>query len=162
MSLTHPAHPRGQASETHASSSLGAARSRRPVLTPLEVAVGAAVFRYQLQQPVADAPQPAHYYLALQGRDPEAAVLRRLQRLGPGVHPFSRCRVTARDGVVDRVTGVQGMILQVARLVWVHGAAVEAIGGYYCTHRHAAGFRYHVAHARDPWAVTAAYLLWRV
>jgi hypothetical protein len=159
VSPTRPVPPGGEASEVHASSHLGAARPRRLVPTPLEVAVGEAVFRYQLQQPVADAPQPTHYYLALQGRDPEAAVL---QRLGPAVHPFSRCQVTARDGVVDRVTGVQGMILQVARLVWVHAAAVEAVGGYYCTHRHAAGFRYHVAPNKGQWAVTAAHLLWRV
>ena len=92
-------------------------------------------------------------------RDPEAAVL---QCLGPAVHPFSRCRVTAHDGVVDRVTGVQGVILQVARLVWVHAAAVEAVGGHSCTHRHAAGFHYHVAQTQGPWAVTAAHLLWRV
>jgi hypothetical protein len=70
------------------------------------------------------------YVVCLQGRNPEAAVLHRLQRLMPAVHPFSRGRVTARDGVVDRVTGARGMILQVARLVWVHAAAVEAIGGY--------------------------------
>jgi hypothetical protein len=162
VSPTRPVPPGGEASEVHASSHLGAARPRRPVPTPLEVVVCEAIFRYQLQQPVADAPQSSHYYLALQGRDPEAAVLHRLQRLGPAVHPFSRCRVTARDGVVDRVTGVQGVILQVARLVWVHGAAVDAVGGYYCTHQHAAGFRYHVAHDRGPWAVTAAHLLWRV
>jgi hypothetical protein len=115
-----------------------------------------------LQQPVADAPQPPHYYLARQGRDPEAALLHRLQRFWPQAHPFSHCRVTARDGVVDRATGARGVILQVARLVWVHAAAVEVVGGYYCTHRHAAGFRYHVMHDRGPWAVTAAHLLWRV
>jgi hypothetical protein len=162
VSLMRQAHLGGEASEVHVSSPLGAARPRRPVPTPLQVAVCEAVFRYQLQQPLADTPQPAHYYLALQGQDPEVAVLHRLQRLGPAVHPFSRCRVTARDGVVDRVTGVQGVILQVARLVWVHAAAMDAVGGYYCTHRHAAGFRYHVAHDRGPWAVTAAHLLWRV
>ena len=108
MSPTHPAHLRGQASETQASSALGAAHPRRPVLTPLEVAVGEAVFRYQLQQPLADAPQPAHYYLALQGRDPEAAVLHRLQRLGPAVHPFSRCQVTARIPVPSHTLGALG------------------------------------------------------
>jgi hypothetical protein len=154
-----PVLPGSEASESHASGHLGATRPRQPVPTLIEVAVGEAVFRYQFQQPVADAPQPARDDLAWHGRDPEAAVL---QRLWPAVHPFSRCRVTARDGVVDRVTGVQGVILQVARLVWVHAAAVEAVGGYYCTHRHAAGFRYHVAHDRDLWAVTAAHLLWRV
>jgi hypothetical protein len=139
-----------------------AAWLRPPGPTDLEGGVCEAVFRYQLQQPLADTPQPLHYYLARQGRDPEAALLHRLQRFRPQVHPFSHCRVTARDGVVDRVTTVRGVILQVARLVWVHAAAVEVVGGYYCTHRHAAGFRYHVVHDRDQWAVTAAHLLWRV
>lgn len=162
MSPMRHAYRGGEASEAHVSSQLDAARPRRPVPAPLEVAVCEAVFRYQLRRPLADAPPSSHYYLTLQGRDPEAAVLYRLQRLGPAVHPFSRCRVTARDGVVDRVTGVQGVILQVARLVWAHAAAVDAVGGYYCTHRHAAGFRYHVAHNRGLWAVTAAHLLWRV
>jgi hypothetical protein len=162
VSPTRHAHSGGEASEAHASSPLGAARPRRPATTPLEVAVCEAIFRYQLQQPLADAPQPPHYYLALQGRDPEAVVLRRLQRLWPAVHPCSHCRVTAQDGVIDRVTGVHGVIMQVVRLVWVHAAAVEAVGGYYCTHRHAAGFRYHVAHDRGLWAITAAHLLWRV
>jgi hypothetical protein len=162
VSLTRHTPPRGEASEAHASSSLGTARPRRLVPTPLEVAVGEAVFRYQLQQPLADAPQPPHYFLALQGRDPEAGVLQRLQRLGSEVHLFSHCRVTARDGVVNRATGTHGVILQMARLVWVHAATVDAVGGYYCTHRHAAGFRYHVVHERERWAVTAAHLLWRV
>ena len=36
------------------------------------------------------------------------------------------------------------MILQVARVAWVHAAAVEVVGGYYLTHQHAASFRYHV------------------
>ena len=98
MSPTRQAHCGGEASEAQASSHLGAARPRRPVPTPIEVAVCEVVFRYQLQQPLADAPQPSQYYFALQGRDPKAAVLHRLQRLGHAVHPFSHCRVTARDG----------------------------------------------------------------
>ena len=51
----------------------------------MEVVVCEAVFRYQLQQSLADAPQPPHFFLGLQGRDPEAAVLHRLQRLRPKV-----------------------------------------------------------------------------
>jgi hypothetical protein len=162
VSSTRHARAGGEASKAHASSHLGAARPRPPTPTPLEVTVCEAVFRYQLRQPLADAPQPPHYFLALQGRDPEAAVLHRLQCLRPEVHPFSHCRVTARDGVVDRATGAHGVILQVARLIWVYAAAVDAVGGYYCTHRHAAGFRYHVVHEQDQWAVTACHLLWRV
>jgi hypothetical protein len=128
----------------------------------LEAAVYETVFRYQLRQPLADVPQLLHLYLALRGRDPEAALLRRLQRLRPEVYPFSHCRVTARDGVIDRTTAARGAILQVARLVWVHAAAVDAVGGYYRTHRQAAGFRYHIVRDGGQWAVTAAHLLWRV
>jgi hypothetical protein len=156
------AHPWGEGSTPREPRRVGAARPRPPAPTDLESIVCEAVFRYQLQQPLADAPQPLHYYMARQGRDPDAALLYRLQRFSPQIHPFSHCRVTARDAVVDRATGARGVILQVARLVWVHAAAVEVVGGYYCTHRHAAGFRYHVTHGGNQWAVTAAHLLWRV
>jgi hypothetical protein len=44
----------------------------------------------------------------------------------------------------------------------VHTAAADVIGGYYITHRHAAGLRYHVEHDGHHWAVTTASLLWRV
>jgi hypothetical protein len=70
--------------------------------------------------------------------------------------------VTARDGVLDRATGARGVIVQVARFAWVHAAAVEVVGGYYITHRHAASFRYHVEPDGQQWAVTAVHLLWRV
>jgi hypothetical protein len=128
----------------------------------LEEAVGEAVFQYQLRQPLADAPHLLRYYVAWYGRDPETAVLHRLQRLGPAVHPFSHCRVTARDGVVDRTTGARGVILQVARCTWPHATAADVVGGYYLTHRQAASFRYHLEPHDGRWAVTAAYLLWRV
>jgi hypothetical protein len=127
----------------------------------LEAVVCEAVFRYQLQQPLVDHPQVPHYYLALQGHDPDEALLRRLRELTPWVQPLSQCRVTARDGVTDRATGAGGVIVQVARLTWVHGAAADVVGGYYITHRHAAGLRYRVEHHGHDWAVTSVHLLWR-
>jgi hypothetical protein len=140
----------------------GLARPAKPSDDRPEAAVCEAVFRYQLQQPWVDAPQPPRYYLALQGRDPGEALLRQLSAVTPGVQPFSHCRVTARDGVVDRATGARGVILQVARLTWVHAAAADVVGGYYLTHRHAAGLRYHVEQDGPHWAVTTVHLLWRV
>lgn len=121
-----------------------------------------AVFRYQLHQPLVDAPQTPRYYLALWGRDPDAALLRRLQALAPGVQPLSHCRVTAREGVIDRATGARGVIVQVARLAWVHVAAVDVVGGYYLTHQQAVSFRYHLDHDGHQWAVVIAHLLWWV
>jgi hypothetical protein len=126
-----------------------------------EAAVCEAVFRYQLQQPLVDHPQVPRYYLALQGRDAGEALLRRLRELTPWVQPLSRCRVTARDGVTDRATGAGGVIVQVARLTWLHGAAADVVGGYYLTHRHAAGVRYRVEPQGHDWAVTSVHLLWR-
>jgi hypothetical protein len=153
--------PLGEAGEA------SAPRGRRagplgPAHEGLEAAVCEAVFRHQLQQPLADAPHPPRYYVALRGRDPDEALLRRLAALTPGVRPFSHCRVTARDGVLDRATGARGVIVQVARVAWVHAAAVEVVGGYYLTHRQAASFRYRVEPDGPQWAVTAAHLLWRV
>jgi hypothetical protein len=63
--------------------------------------------------------------------------------------------------VVDRVTGARGVILQVARLAWVHATAVDVVGGYYITHRQAASFRYRVESDGQHWAVTTVHLLWR-
>ena len=80
----------------------------------------------------------------------------------PGVQPFSQCRVSGRDGVVDRTTGARGVILQVARVTWPHATAADVVGGYYLTHRQAASFRYHLELHDSRWAVTAAHLLWRV
>lgn len=134
---------------------------RTPGRERLEAAVCEAVLRYQLQQPLVDSPQVPRYYLALRGRDPDEALLRRLRALTPGVQPLSQCRVTARHGVTDRVTGAGGVIVQVARLTWVHGAAADVVGGYFITHRHAAGLRYRVAHDGQHWAVTSVHLLWR-
>ena len=127
----------------------------------LEAAVCEAVFRYQLQQPLVDQPWIPRYYLALQGHDPDEALLRRLRELTPWVQPLSQCRVTARNGVLDRTTGAGGVIVQVVRLTWVHGAAADVVGGYYITHRHAAGLRYRVEQHGPDWAVTTVDLLWR-
>jgi hypothetical protein len=128
----------------------------------LEAAIYEAVFRYQLRQPLADAPRPLGYYLARLGRDPDDACLGRLRSLAPAVQPLSRCRVSVRDGVVDRVTGARGVIMQVTRLTWVHAAAVDVVGGYYLTHCQAAGLRYRVEYDGRDWAVTVVHLLWRV
>lgn len=135
---------------------------RPPERRDLEAAICEAVFRYQLQQPLVDHSQVPHYYLALHGRDPDDVLLRRLRALTPWVQPLSQCRVTARHGVRDRRTGVGGVIVQVACLTWVHGAAADVIGGYYLTHRHAAGLRYRVEHQGHDWVVTTVHLLWRV
>jgi hypothetical protein len=126
----------------------------------LEEAIDETVFRYQLQQPLMDAPRPLGYYLARQGRDPDHACLCRLRTLGPEVQPLSCCRVSAREGVIDRVTGACGVIVQVTRLTWVHAAAVDVIGGYYLTHRQAASLRYRVEDDGRDWAVTVVHLLW--
>jgi hypothetical protein len=140
----------------------GLARPAMPSGERPEAAVCEAVFRYQLQQLLVDAPQPLHYYIAQQGRDPDDALLGRLRALVSAVQPLSQCRVTARAGVIDRATGARGVILQVARLAWVHAAAVDVVGGYYLTHRHAAGLRYRVEQDGSDWAVTTACLLWWV
>jgi hypothetical protein len=133
-----------------------------PSREAIEAAVCETVFRYQLQQPVVDHPQIPRYYLALQGHDPDETLLRRLRELTPWVQPLSQCRVTARDGVMDRVTGACGVIVQVARLAWVHATAVDVVGGYYITHRHAAGLRYRAVSEGSRWRVATVHILWRV
>jgi hypothetical protein len=165
MPRTHDPDPQGGRSGAPVHRSrprrAGSVRPPRPPDTCVEEAVCDAVFRYQLQQPLADAPRPLGYYVARQGRDPDAACLGRLRAFASDVQPLSHCRVSVRDGVVDRISGACGVIVQVTRLTWVHAAAVDVIGGYYLTHRQAAGLRYHVEDDGRHWAVTAVHLLWR-
>jgi hypothetical protein len=160
MPLARDREPFGRTSDTLAPQRPGAG-PLSPSRADLEAAVCETVFRYQLQQPLVDPPQPLHYYLALQGHDPGEPLLHRLRELTPWVQPLSQCRVTARDGVIDRATGAGGVIVQVARLTWVHAAAADVVGGYYITHRHAAGLCYGVEQHGRHWAVTTVHLLWR-
>jgi hypothetical protein len=127
----------------------------------LEAAVCEAVLRYQLQQPLVDHPPIPRYYLALQGHDPDEPLLHRLRELTPWVQPLSQCRVTAREGVTDRTTEARGLIVQVARLAWVHATAVDVVGGYFITHQHAAGLRYRVVSEGSRWRVATVHVLWR-
>jgi hypothetical protein len=125
-------------------------------------AIVEAVCRDLLRQLAADEPPPLRYYLALRGGDPDAALLRRLQTVVPGIAPRSQCRVSANIGVADRATGVAGAILEVTRVSWRSATMVRVISGYYATPWHAAAFRYHVKTCGGLWAVTSAHTLWRV
>jgi hypothetical protein len=94
-------------------------------------------------------------YLALCGRDPDEALLRQLRTVAAGVEPRSRCRVSARAGVTDCVTGAAGVILEVTRLAWIDAAAGEVVGGYYITPWRATALRYRVQCTGERWVVTA-------
>jgi hypothetical protein len=93
----------------------------------LDEAVCEAAICERLQQPLAGAPHRPRYFVARQGRDPGDARLGRLGAPMSEVEPPSQCRVMAREGVVDRATGALGAIVQVARLSWVHTAAVDVV-----------------------------------
>jgi hypothetical protein len=121
-----------------------------------------AVCRDLLQQLAADRSHPRRYYLALRGDDPDAALLRRVRALAPGVEPRSRCRVSARAGVVDHATGDPGVILEMSQVSWRHATAAEILAGYYATPWRAAAFRYRVAYDGVQWSITTARELWRV
>lgn len=145
-----PAHP------------LGPERPHRHVRDRPDAVIAEAVFCHLLRQFTANQRHPMGYYLALQGHEPDAALLRRLQALAPGVQPRSHCRVSTRTGVTDRATGAAGVILEVTSMSWRHAAAVEVVGGYYTTPWHAAALWYHVEYDGARWIVTAARELWRV
>jgi hypothetical protein len=123
---------------------------------PLNAVIVEAVCRDLLQQLVADGPSPQRYYLALRGGDPQAALLRRVRALAPGVQPRSQCRVSARSGVVDHATGEPGAILEVSQVSWRSASAAESLAGYFATPWHAAAFRYRVEHHGRPRTLAGA------
>ena len=124
-------------------------------------AIHESVFRYQLQQHAAAQLLPTRYYLALRGHNPGEDLLCRVRVLVSQVQPLSQCRVSARDGVIDRKTGTRGLIVEVKSLRWLYGTVVEVVGGYYATPWQAAAIRYRVEYDGGGWAVTRAHLLWR-
>jgi hypothetical protein len=75
--------------------------------------------------------------------------------------PLSQRRVSSREGVTDRATGPCGVSVQVARPAWVCAAAVDMVGGYYITDRHAAGLRYRVVSEGSRWSIATVHVLWR-
>lgn len=129
--------------------------------TPDET-IYAAVFWYQLDQQTADQSHASRHYLALQGRDPSPAIMDQVRSLAPWVQPLSQCRVSARDGVTDRKTGAEGLIVEVGSLCWLHETAVDVMGGCYETPWRAAARRYHVEYDGERWVVTSASDLWKV
>src|SRR6266511_2472404 len=121
-----------------------------------------AVFRYQLDQQMADQSCPSRHYLALQGHDPGPAIMDQVRALAPWVQPLSQCQVSARDGVADRKTGAEGLIVEVGGLHWLHETAVDVVGGCYEKPWRAAARRYHVEYDGERWVVTSASDLWKV
>ncbi len=129
--------------------------------TPGE-AIYEAVFRYQLDQLMADQSHPSRAYLALQGHDPSPAVMDQFRTHAPWVQPLSQCRVSARDGVTDRKTGAEGLIVEVGSLHWLHETAVDVVGGCYETPWRAVARRYRVEYDGERWVVTCASDLWQI
>jgi hypothetical protein len=129
--------------------------------TPGE-AIYEAVFRYQLDQLMADQSHPSRAYLALQGHDPSPAVMDQFRTHALWVQPLSQCRVSARDGVTDRKTGAEGLIVEVGSLHWLHETAVDVVGGCYETPWRAVARRYRVEYDGERWVVTCASDLWKI
>jgi hypothetical protein len=121
-----------------------------------------AVFRYQLDQQMADPWRSSRHYLALQGHDPSPAIMDQVRALVPWAQPLSQCRLSARQGVTDRETGAEGLIVEVGSLHWLHETAVDVVGGCYATPWRATARRYRVEYDGERWAVTSASDLWRV
>jgi hypothetical protein len=144
----------------HSSRAIRAIEDTVPSATPDDT-IHEIVFRYQLQQHAAAQLPPMRYYLALRGRDPGEDLLSRVQALVSQVQPVSQCRVSARDGVIDRKTGAHGLIIEVSSLGWLHVTAAEVVGGHYAAPWQAATIRYRVEYDGGRWAVTRTRVLWR-
>jgi hypothetical protein len=151
--------PKRPIQRAHSLRTIGAIEDIVPRATS-DDAVHETVFRYQLQQHAAAQLLPTRYYLALQGHNPGEDLLCRMRVLVSQVQPLSQCRVSARDGVIDRKTGTRGLIVEVRSLRWLHMAVVEVVGGYYATPWQAAAIRYGVEYDGGGWAVTRTQVLW--
>lgn len=125
-----------------------------------EANIREAVFRYQMTK---YAPRGAVCYLSEVtfgfDRDPSRGFLGRFAGAKQRVRGVSRCTAEA-DGVRDRRTLDDGIILQVGRVAWVSRNVVEVDGGYFEHGTSASGNVYTVVRRHGRWVVVNDRVIW--
>jgi hypothetical protein len=114
------------------------------------------VFRYQFEHNVSGQKQAANsYYLEVEeGADPSPQLLAQFVGHHPPVQPVSASMLEAGTALVlDRETGLSGLIFRVDEIRWLGEDAVEVDGGYEEASESGSGNTYHVTRGEEDWQV---------
>jgi len=139
--------------------------SNREVATWLgeEDQIREAVFRYQFEFNVSGLGQAANaYFLSVEGnKDPSAQLLKRFDGHRPPVKPVSASMLEPGTAqVLDRESGLPGLIFGIAEIRWLSEDEVEADGGYEEASESGTGNTYRVVKEAGRWEVVGCQMLW--
>jgi len=130
--------------------------TEEPPLLSEEDQIREVVFRYQFEHNVSGQKQEANsYYLEVEeGADPSRQLLARFDGHQPPVQPASASTLEAGTALVlDRETGLSGLIFRVDEIRWLGEDEVEVDGGYEEASESGSGNTYLVAREERGWEV---------
>ncbi len=140
-------------------------RSKPPVATPLsaEDPIREAVFRYLFESNASGQGQLANaYYLRLDGdQDPSPQFLQRFVGHHPPVKPASGSTLEPGTAlVIDKESGLPGLIFWIAEIRWLDDGNVEVDCGYDEASESAAGSVYYLHKVDGRWEVVEERMQW--
>lgn len=123
-----------------------------------------AAIRYQFEHNHSGQQQAAKVFCVemRQGQsraDPDDDMLKRLAGGGRLIRKRSACDVNGESLVVDRQTGVPGLIVSVGTVSWISASEATIEGGYYEASLSASSNLFHLQKVDGKWRVTRDELL---
>ncbi len=101
------------------------------------------------------------FFVAVNGKDPNDELIRRLQDIPRKIMKISAAKSAKQmGGLVDKETKESGIEFSVDTIRWLDEESVEVDGGYFCDSLCGAGTTYKLHHENDKWVVKSAILRW--
>lgn len=122
-----------------------------------------AVFRYQFEFNASGLGKAANaYFLSVEGnRDPAPELLERFDGHRPPVKPVSASTLEPGTAqVLDRESGLPGLIFRITEIRWLSDHEVEVEGGYEEASESGSGNTYTVVREGEEWKVAGHQMLW--
>ncbi len=122
-----------------------------------------AVFRYQFEFNASGLGKAANAYFLSVGdhKDPSPELLKQFEAHHPVVKPVSASTLESGTAqVLDKETGLPGLIFRVTEIRWLSDDEVEVDGGYEEASESATGNTYRVVKEAAGWAVVECQMLW--
>ena len=121
-----------------------------------------AVFQHQFEFNASGLGKAANaYYLGIEGDDdPSPLLLEQFERHLPQVKPVSDSELEAGTAqVIDRESGLPGLIFWIREIHWLNEREVEVEGGYEEASESGSANIYHLEKKGDRWEVVEAQML---
>jgi hypothetical protein len=123
-----------------------------------ELDIYEVTFRYLFEHNASGQQQGAGAYFLQIGEeattdDLDDVFMKRFADVKPSVKRASESESSAEKGVIDKSTGVKGLLFNVGKPKWISDTEVEMSGGYYEAGLSSAGYTYRLKKTSGKWAV---------